>query len=78
MIGALNFNLSGSSSKASKSIMSSLDIVTGSTKSAIKLYFSRSFSMSVSSRGVSMAFIIPKDIKSPTIWVASMSIILLI
>ena len=54
--------------------MSSLEIVTSSIKSGIRLYFSKSFSISLSSNGVSIAFIIPRPIKSPTICVASTSI----
>ena len=38
------------------------------------MYFSKSFSISLSSNGVSIAFIIPNPIKSPTICVASTSI----
>ena len=38
------------------------------------MYFSKSFSISLSSKGVFIAFIIPRPIKSPTICVVSTSI----
>ena len=74
MIGALSFRSFSSSSNDSTSITSSLETLTSSWISAIKLYFSNSDSISESVRGESMPFMTPIPIKSATISVASFSI----